>query len=237
MKDVLLHHLSRALTIAQVDDTRYYCNGVLFMLDPSGLTLVASDSQRLYSSGALPVPRVPGTTGTGLVPTKYLKTLVKILKTMPDKELLVEMYPDELLIRIQGIESKMIAGSYPPYEAALPTKITKEVSLDTAKTAKVLKTLLTCADKNKLVKLRDNYGFAKLECFRSGSTEASATLPTTQNEEQLEGIDVIYQGQFLQKILACLDKTECKLEWESIVRPVRISDKSPGFFLLVPTRY
>lgn len=237
LKDILVNHLTKALSVALIDDSRYYANGVLFQLSSdSTLQLVSSDAIRLYTSGPLRVASFPGSEGKMLVPTKYLRSLLKILKTLPDPELLVEMFPDSDVIRIQGIEGKSIAGDYPPFEAAFPKRVTRTCTLDNAKTIKILKTLLTCADSNDLIRLYWENETMRVSAFRAGVCEATADLPVTSNLHQLQGLEVNYHGTYLCKILAHLGK-EATIDWETKERPIRIYDSSCGSFLLVPQRF
>ena len=239
-KKLLLHHLARAMEHTNDNDTRYYAMAIVFRITKTGLTIVASNATSLYCVQDLPITQSFLLDATCMLPRPALKPIIKLLKAIPDEEILISLCPEELLCTIHGQSFKLIAGSYPPFEAAIPKPIRISARIDTGKLAKLLTHLKPCTAKNKLIKLVSLYGKVQIEAFKDHQCHAKVDLPILYGSDQLDHIDVNYDLTLLQTCLPKGKNHECEFEWESYQRPLKIrhiSDNDGSFFLIVPTRY
>jgi DNA polymerase-3 subunit beta len=232
-----------------VDDTRYYANGAYIWLDGDTqsapcLNAVASDALRLAKSRLTEELRVINSDGSAvLVPRKTLDEVRRVATADPGRIYTLKWHSGELFFAMEtdnyAMESKCIPGAYPPYEAAIPQKISSKVMLDTKNLQESLRRALIFADKNRILKFLFEGSQLDIQSFTPGQKEGEEVIDLLIAADS--SFEVNYNGTLLSGILNCLSGTKATFEWESVVRPVRITGESERgvevFYLLVPTRF
>jgi DNA polymerase-3 subunit beta len=232
-----------------VDDTRYYANGAHIWAEgdaqsPAFLNAVATDALRLAKSRLNEEIRIVSNDGGAvLVPKKVLDEVRRVASADPGRIFTLRWHQDELFFSLEGdnyaMFAKTISGVFPPYEAAIPQKIRSHVAIDTKPLLDSLKRTLIFADKNRILKFSFEESNLSVQSFTPGQKEGEDSIELLNKVE--EPFEVNYNGQLLAGILDCLPGVKTKLEWESIVRPVKITGEQERgievFYLLVPTRF
>ena len=110
------------------DETRYVLNGVLFVVKPSVLRLVATDGRRLAMiEEKMQLPKAMER--KFIVPTKAVNELDKILSddgevkiTIGENQILFDAGPTRLV-------SRLVEGEFPNYEQVIPKEVKDKVAL------------------------------------------------------------------------------------------------------------
>lgn len=110
------------------DETRYVLNGVLFVIRPAYIRLVATDGRRLaMMESKIQLPK--SLERKVIVPTKAVSELVRILGDegdakifFGDNQICFDMGPTKLV-------SRLIEGDFPSYEQVIPKEIKEKVSV------------------------------------------------------------------------------------------------------------
>jgi len=230
--------------LLQVDDTRFYANGALIWVEDNCLCAVASDAVRLAHvklNDGIQVQSAQG--GRILVPRKTWEEIIRMSGQHPEDEFCLKWSEGTLSFSIESpqylLHSKTIAGLYPPYENAIPHKLTTKIQLSVATLAESIKRALIFADKSKVLQLAFDQNTLRLSCFTPGQKEGEEVIALDAAVES--PFDVNYNGAHLASILSVLPAGQVELHWESINRPVKITGAvRPGleaFYLLVPTKF
>jgi len=113
------------------EDTRYFLNGALFVVQPDRMTLVATDGHRLAIVTA-PCEGDPKAAETRTILPK--KTLLELGRLLADGEEDIRFSKDEshIFFGIDGrlLVSRMIDGQFPAYERVIPRNNDKRVEFE-----------------------------------------------------------------------------------------------------------
>jgi DNA polymerase-3 subunit beta len=232
-----------------VDDTRYYANGAYIWADgdaqsSGSMNAVASDALRLAKARLSEDIRViANDTSAVLVPRKVLDEARRVASSDPGRVFTLRWNQEELFFSLEGdsyaMFAKTISGSYPQYEGAIPQKISTTVHIDNKVLHDSLKRSLIFADRNKILKFAFESQTLSVQSSTPGQKEGEEVIDLLNKVDS--EFEVNYNGQQMCGVLECLSGNKAKLEWESVVRPVKITgDGERGidvFYLLVPTRF
>lgn len=129
VQQVLKKQLQQITHAMAQQDLRYYLNGMLFLLDNSELTLVATDTHRLGMT-AIPLDQEVEKHET-IVPRKTIQELAKLLEDS-EAPITIEMYPKKISFQFSGISliSKIIAGKFPDFKRVIPETRTFQFELN-----------------------------------------------------------------------------------------------------------
>ena len=110
-------------------DIRYYLNGMLLSLAPTGLTVVATDGHRL-ALATLPVETDVAKVDV-ILPRKAVLELVKLLADA-DTTTRIEVRDNQVAFAFGNIEfiTKVVDGRFPDYQKVIPTGYRKHLVLD-----------------------------------------------------------------------------------------------------------
>jgi len=230
--------------LLQVDDTRFYANGALIWIEEGQLCAVASDAVRLAHVKLKEGAQIQNNQGGRiLVPRKTWEEVIRMAVQNPDEEFCLKWSESVLSFSVESpqylMHSKTIAGLYPPYENAIPHKLTTKIQLNVATLAESIKRALIFADKSKVLQLSFERNTLRLSCFTPGQKEGEEVISLDATVES--PFDVNYNGVHLASILGVLPAGQVELQWESINRPVKITGAVrsglEAFYLLVPTKF
>jgi DNA polymerase-3 subunit beta len=206
------------------DETRYVLNGVLFVIKPSYLRLVATDGRRLAMiEDKMQMPKA--LERKIIVPTKAVSELTRILGeegdvriSFGDNQALFDMGPTRIV-------SRLIEGEFPNYEQVIPKEAKDKVGLSTEKFLSALKRVALFTNPDSMA--------IKVELGRDKMT-LSKTTPYL-GEAHVE-LDVAYKGKemsigfnpdYLIDVLRNIDQENIDLEVVDSEKPgvIRIGEE------------
>ncbi|GAA3963175.1 DNA polymerase III subunit beta [Allohahella marinimesophila] len=182
-----------AFAMAQ-QDVRYYLNGLLLELNPSGLRAVATDGHRLAMAGfehkhELFDEGAEDTTVQKIVPRKGVLELAKLLADdeEADCEVLIGHNHIRVLMKDYAFSSKLIEGKFPDYQRVIPRNSDKKMLADRL----LLKSMLSRA----AILSHESYRGVRLQ-FSENTVEVFANNP--EQEEAEDRLEVEYAYEDLQ---------------------------------------
>ena len=141
--------ISKTIFAISQEESRYTLNGALVVLNPSTLTMVATDGHRLAMvEMSHKLTGLPGEVRV-LVPKKAM-TEVQRLCGQVDDDTEMEFAQDEshLFFQFGGrlLTSRKLTGTFPNYEAVLPREVNKTVVLERTELLDALRRVSQLAD-------------------------------------------------------------------------------------------
>jgi len=110
---------------------RYALNGVLLVIKPDRIEMVATDGRRL-AHAQRKTKNPAGSDVSIIVPTKALDEIIKVL-TDEDEKVGLNIVDDKLVVARTSraiLSSRLVEGHFPPYESVIPKDNDKKVDLD-----------------------------------------------------------------------------------------------------------
>jgi DNA polymerase III subunit beta len=180
----LLHQVQYAM--AQ-QDMRYYLNGLLLVIDPAEIKLVATDGHRLsYASARRTDLGLEADSGAQeiIVPRKTVLELVKLLADS-DEEVTVQIGKNQITFAFGNIHliSKVVDGKFPDYTRVIPINYQKHLVIDRP-------TLLAAMQRAAIL---SNEKFRGIRMIL-GDNRLRVICNNTEQEEAEEELEVEYQG-------------------------------------------
>ncbi|MBN1526527.1 MAG: DNA polymerase III subunit beta [Candidatus Omnitrophica bacterium] len=114
------------------DETRYTLNGILFIIKPSYLRLVATDGRRLaMAERKMQFPK--NQERKFIVPAKAINELSKLLTG--DGEVKIFFTDNQVLFDVGATKmaARLIDGEFPPYEQVIPKEVKEKMSVSREK--------------------------------------------------------------------------------------------------------
>ena len=169
-----------------VHDIRYYLNGILFVVEGTRLSLVATDGHRLAFASAnldVEVPRQEV-----ILPRK---TVLELQRLLSDAEgaITIEFANNQARFRFDGMEfvTKLVEGKFPDYNRVIPKNQKNSLVLGRAALLSSLqRTAILTSDKFKGVRLNLDPG-----TLRVASSNA-------EQEEAVDELDIDYDGESIE---------------------------------------
>jgi DNA polymerase-3 subunit beta len=196
----LLLHVQYAM--AQ-QDIRYYLNGLLLVLEPGGLKVVATDGHRL----AFMAHDFPGPSARQemILPRKAVLELVKLLADSDDPVKL-ELLANQVRFSFDRVVlvSKVIDGKFPDYTRVVPSNYGRHFTIDRVTLQQALqRTAILSNEKFRGVRLVMTSGSLRLSCTNTDQEEAQEELEIEYGGEALDiGFNVTYLLDVLNNLSA-----------------------------------
>jgi DNA polymerase-3 subunit beta len=212
---------------AATEESRPILTGVLTVLSPHGLTMVAADGYRLSvrtAETALPI----ATTESVIVPARTLIELGRIAaQRLPAAaecnqpiELSITKNRNQVLFRLPDVDvvSQLIEGAFPDYNQIVPKGYTTRTVVSTGELLKAVRVaLLFARDAANIVRLQITPGAA------TGGSPGQLTLTATSaeigdNVTQLdaavdgEAIEISFNAKYLIDLLSVLGAPQVSIE-------------------------
>jgi DNA polymerase-3 subunit beta len=195
-----LKHLFNMVHFAMAQqDIRYYLNGLLLVLDASGVRAVATDGHRLAHIGAA----VEGMQGQQevIVPRKTVMEMQRLLGDT-DEPVSVDVAPGQIRFSFGEVElvSKLVEGKFPDYNRVIPSNYTRHFLIDRETLQGSLqRAAILTSDKLKGVRLQLSENLLKVSSTNAEQEEASEELDVDYAHEAL---DVGFNVSYLLDVLA-----------------------------------
>jgi DNA polymerase-3 subunit beta len=213
------------------EDTRYFLNGALFILQPGSMSLVATDGHRL----ALVTVDRPKTAAKGanggdevraILPRKTLWELGRLLADDDgDGEIRYERGENHLFFDIGGrtLVSRMIDGQFPAFERVIPKGNNKRIEFERERLTNAVKRVaLLSNERSRAVKFQLDKGKVEVTSSSPEFGEAKETLPVDYDDGSMQ---ICFNAQYVIDFLGAVDTDNVALELkdevsQAVMKPV-----------------
>lgn len=197
-----LRHLLQMVHFAMAhQDIRFYLNGLLLVLGPSGMRAVATDGHRLafcedrevHAAGEAQV----------ILPRKSVLELMRLLGDN-DEPVRLQILGSQLRLSFGDIEfiSKLLEGNFPDYQRVIPKGYQKMVDLNRELFAQALsRASILSNEKFRGVRLGLAPGVLSIQSSNTDQEEASEEIDINYDGEAL---DIGFNVSYLMDVLANL---------------------------------
>ncbi|RFA30656.1 DNA polymerase III subunit beta [Alkalilimnicola ehrlichii] len=190
-------HFSMAL-----QDVRYYLNGLLLELEPTGLRAVATDGHRLALAEAAADVQVSEGKQV-IVPRKGIQELLRLLEPS-DEAARVELGSNHIRVALPDIRftTKLIDGRFPEYQRVIPAAADKIVIVDKDSLRQALvRASILSNEKYRGVRFSVEPERLKIQSNNPEQEEAEEELSVEYNEQPLEvGFNASYMLDALNAV-------------------------------------
>ncbi len=209
------------------EDTRYFLNGALFVLDGSQMTLVATDGHRLALVSADRGKSGKSKKGDArrvIFPKKTLGELSRLL-TDNDKEINYKHGENHLFFEINKrvLISRMIDAQFPAYERVIPKNNDKTIEFERDRLASAIKRVaLLSNERSRAVKFQMDTGVVEITANSPEVGEAREELTVDYNNDKVQ---VCFNAQYMLDFLSAVETDNVRLEFknetsQAVMRPV-----------------
>ena len=226
------------------EDTRYFLNGGLFIVQPDKLTLVATDGHRLALVSA-PREKTKGSKGEDevrvILPKKTLWELSRLLAD-GDEDIQYECGENHLFFNVDGRQliSRMIDAQFPAYERVIPTGNDKQVEFERDRLASAIKRVaLLSSERSRAIKLQINTGKVDIT---SSSPEVGEATETLSVEYDGAALEICFNAQYILDFLGVVGTDNVQLEFkdemsQAVMRPVGTDNDGCDYtYVIMPMR-
>lgn len=182
-------------------DIRYYLNGLLMILEPSVIKVVATDGHRL-SMASMEAPSIEHA-DEAILPRKTVTELIKLLGDVDD-EVRIQLGKNLVTFSFGNISlvSKVIEGKFPDYNKVIPTHYTNHVVLDRITLLRAMqRAAILSNEKFRGVRLVLTQNSMRVICNNTEQEEAEEEIEIAYSNEPLDiGFNVTYLLDVLNNI-------------------------------------
>jgi len=197
------------------DESRFALNGVLFVLQPKELRLVATDGHRLAVATRGVGQGLSGV--TGIVPRKAVVEIARVLGASEDVQIAITENQFVLQMPNFVMTARLIEGQFPNYEAVVPKAHPGKLVLQRGPLMSALRRVSVMAEeRNKPVKLALTAGALTLSAASHDLGEAEEGLPVTYSGEELT---MGFNSRYLLEALTPVEKDEIVFEFKDGLSP------------------
>ena len=202
------------------EDTRYFLNGALFVLEAGAMSLVATDGHRL---ALVQVPRDAGgkdkkAKATGddvrvILPRKTLNELQRLLSEGED-DVRFEKGENHLFFEVGGrvLISRVIDGQFPAFERVIPKNTDKKIDFDRDRlTSAVRRVELLSNERSRAVKFQIDAG--KVE-ITSSSPELGEAHEVMMVEYDGAPMQICFNARYVLEFLSAVETDTVSLAFK-----------------------
>ena len=210
------------------EDTRYFLNGALFVLQPQSMNLVATDGHRLalvtVKRETVKKDKKSDSEVRAILPKKTLLELGRLL-TDGDGDVHYERGENHLFFDLDGrvLISRMIDGQFPAYERVIPTGNDKRIEFERERlTSTIKRVALLSNERSRAVRFQMGKDAVEVASSSPDVGEAKEVLlvdyggPATQ---------ICFNAQYVLDFLSAVETDTVALEFkdemsQAVMRPV-----------------
>jgi len=197
------------------DESRFALNGVLFVLQPKELRLVATDGHRLAVATRGVGQGLSGI--TGIVPRKAVVEIARVLGSSEDVQIAITENQFVLQMPNFVMTARLIEGQFPNYEAVVPKAHPGKLVLPRGPLMAALRRVSVMAEeRNKPVKLLLRSGSLTLSAASHDLGEAEESLAVAYTGEELP---MGFNSRYLLEALTPIEKDEIVFEFKDGLSP------------------
>lgn len=233
--------IDRAKFAMSNEDTRYYLNGIYLHAHGSGntkiLRSVATDAHRLACieaptpSGAEEIP--------GIIVGRKTVTEVRKLLDETESNITIRLSTTriEFVLSTATLSSRLIDGSYPDYEQAIPTDNNKQIILDAKSFAAAVDRVATVVtDKLRVIKMHVTNNMITLSAASHELGSALEEIPVDYPCD--DPVEIGFNAKYLLDIAQQIGDDEAQIMLSDGTSPalIRGMNDSESTFVLMPMR-
>jgi DNA polymerase-3 subunit beta len=197
------------------DESRFALNGVLFVLHPKELRLVATDGHRLAIATRSVGEGLSG--ATGIVPRKAVVEIARVLGASEDVQLAITENQFVLQMPNFVMTARLIEGQFPNYEAVVPRAHPNKLVIPRGALMSALRRVSVMAEeRNKPVKLLLRPGALVLSAASHDLGEAEESLAIQYSGEE---VTIGFNSRYVLEALAPIEKDEILFEFKDGLSP------------------
>ena len=227
----MLTHTSFAVSH---DETRYALNGVLFVIQPKEMRVVATDGHRL----AL-VSRGLGQTVSpvsGIVPRKAVSEIQRALGA--GEEVQIAITENQFVLQMPNfvMTARLIEGQFPNYEAVIPKGHPGKLALSRQALMAALRRVAVMAEeRNKPVKLTLTPASLKLSASSAELGEAEEALTVDYAGEE---VAIAFNSRYILDALSPMEEEGVIFEFKDALSPgvIKSADDDGYRCVIMPMR-
>lgn len=235
--DILNEGLTRAVSVTSLNANRPEISGVFFSIQKNILKFVGTDSFRL-SEITIPIKQKSSSDTSLILPLKLGQELIKLFQ---EEKTEVSIFSNAHQIAIYGekyiIVSRLIEGSYPPYEQIIPQSSKTKIHLEKSLLKKGIE--MSGVFSSKLNDIKLSFDFNKnILLISSQNSEIGEYNYKIEYEGEGENQDIILNWRFFLDGIEQIEENEILLEINSASSPILVKGiKNQNImYLLMPIR-
>jgi DNA polymerase-3 subunit beta len=212
---LLREMLSQTMFAISHDESRFALNGVLFLLQPKELRLVATDGHRLAVATRGVGQGLNGV--SGIVPRKAVIEISRVLGASEDVQIAITENQFVLQMPNFVMTARLIEGQFPNYEAVVPRAHPGKLVIQRGPLMAALRRVSVMAEeRNKPVKVVLQPGTLTISAASHDLGEAEESLAVAYSGEELA---IGFNSRYLLEALTPLEKDEIVFEFKDGLSP------------------
>ena len=231
------------------DDTRYFLNGALFVLEVDQMSLVATDGHRLALVSAKREKGKKSDTAKAILPKKTLGELKTLLgvgvgdedgkknKKKPEIKVEYEQGENHLFFKVGSrlLTSRMIDAQFPSYERVIPKNNDKTIEFERDRlTSAVKRVALMSNERSRAIKLQMQNGTVEITSNSPDLGDAREELSVDYSGDTVE---VCFNAHYLLDFLGEAETTGVQLEFkdetnQAVMKPVGVDDHDYTYVIM-----
>jgi len=221
------------------EDTRYFLNGALFVIEPKGLLLVATDGHRLAMISAQRGKKTKKNSGTKEQVILPKKTLLELGRLMADGESEIGYVKGEnhlfFSVGSRVLISRMIDGQFPAYEKVLPKDNDKKVVFERERLMSAVKRVaLLSNERSRVVKFEIGKNSVQVV---SNSPEIGEAREELLIDYEGESVQICFNAQYVLDFLGAVQTDTVELGFkdemtQAIMRPEGMDDYNYQYVIM-----
>ncbi|MHC4914713.1 MAG: DNA polymerase III subunit beta [Planctomycetota bacterium] len=225
--------LDRVAFAAGQEESRYAINGVFVKVNKRDLEVVATDARRL----AMMKRKLPKDTKlqrSAILPLKLVGMLKKLSAGQEELRMVLRESEAVFACGPAVLVGRLVEGTYPKYEEAIPKDCDKTVSIDREKFRSALKQAMNfTTEDTRSVTLLPKKGKMVVEARVAERGEASIVVEADYKGPDLE---VAFNPQYLLDAAGRLEKDVVELQLKDSSRPGLITEGKDYLSVVMPVR-
>jgi DNA polymerase-3 subunit beta len=203
--------VSKTTFAAHKGKHRYALNGVLMVVEPSKLRMVATDGRRLaIIERKAKNPKLPNV--SVIVPTKALEQILRVLGE-DDETIRVNISENQIVAQTKRatVSALLVEGHFPPYDSVIPKGSDKKLEMNREKFhSAVRRAALVTSEESSSVYLRLSKNKMVVSSAAPETGEAKVELPVEYDGEEME---IGFSPEFLTEFLRVLTDETVRMEF------------------------
>ena len=222
------------------EDTRYFLNGALFVLQPGKMQLVATDGHRL-ALVATTREKIKGEADEvqAILPKKTLWELSRLL-TDGDEDVQYTAGENHLFFKVDGRQliSRVIDAQFPAYERVIPKSNDKVIEFERDRiTSAIKRVALLSSERSRAVKLQISKDHLDITSSSPEVGEATETLAIDYGGDDVE---ICFNAQYVIDFLSVANSDGVQLHLkdemsQAVMTPVE-TDGCDYTYVIMPMR-
>jgi len=212
------------------DESRFALNGVLFVLQPKEIRLVATDGHRLAIANRGVGHGLSGV--TGIVPRKAVTEIMRVLGSTEDVQIAITENQFVMQMPNFVMTARLIEGQFPNYEAVLPKNHPGRLAIKrTALVAGLRRVSVMAEERNKPVRFSLTPGTLTLAAASHDLGEAEETLEVDYAGAELT---IGFNSRYVLDALAPMETDDVVIELKDSLSPgVMKSAQEEGYCCVI----